>query len=227
MTGRITLGLGIITALYVLALWWVDSRNQVFDGFVLLSSALPLMLLAAFLSFVVRFARWRWLLLRAGNRLPVMRGLLVYLAGLAFTATPGKVGELVRIRYCALWSIPPWKVIAAYVFERALDLLVVLALASLVIKRQDLLISVACFALFAVGLVVLLALYPNGLEWCIRTLTSWRATRLARLLQTLRDGLVGCRIWFHPLDLLVGAALGLAAWLITSLAFVYLVRHLG
>ncbi|MEO6368880.1 MAG: lysylphosphatidylglycerol synthase domain-containing protein, partial [Steroidobacteraceae bacterium] len=43
----------------------------------------------------------------------------------------------------------------------------------------------------------------------------------------LRDGLVGCRIWFHPLDLLVGAALGLAAWLITSLAFVYLVRHLG
>jgi uncharacterized protein (TIRG00374 family) len=226
LKGRIAIALAVITALYVVALIWVDSRNHIFDGILLLSSALPLMVIASFASYLVRYARWRWLLGRTGHWLPPFPGLLAYLAGLAFTATPGKVGELVRIRYCAIWSVPASTVLAAYVFERALDLLVVLALACFVIKRPDLLMLVAAFVGCAAGSVVLLALWPAGLDWVVRRLRRSGAVRLTAFAQTLREGLVGCRTWFRPADLLVGSALGLAAWTITSLAFVYLTGHL-
>jgi uncharacterized protein (TIRG00374 family) len=224
---RAVIGLGLVTTLYVLVLVSIDSGNQIFNRLPELVSALPVMLAIALASYATRFVRWRWLLHRAGHVTPFTAGFLAYMAGLAFTATPGKVGELVRIRYYAPWGVPPSKVLAAFVLERGLDLLVVLALACLFVRSQDLLLMVAAFTFCFVGAIITLAMHPVALDWTICRLTLWKIRRIARLAQILRDGLVGCRTWFRALDMVVGALLGFVAWTLTSLSFVYLLDHLG
>jgi uncharacterized protein (TIRG00374 family) len=223
---RAVVGLGLVTSVYILALVWVDSRNQIFSRLPELMSAIPIMLAGALGSYFVRFLRWRWLLKRAGYDTPFAAGLFAYISGLAFTATPGKVGELVRIRYFESLGVPPSKVLAAFVLERGLDLLVVLGLACLFVRRQDLLMTVAAFTLCFVGVIVGVALRPGFIDWAIRRSERWGWTRIAKLGRVLHDGLVGCRTWFQPLDILVSALLGLIAWTLTSLSFVYLLDHL-
>lgn len=62
-----------------------------------LGSLSPTLVLAGLvltlLHLLLRAARWHWLLLLRGHRLPVWQQLRIYLAGLALSSTPGKVGE--------------------------------------------------------------------------------------------------------------------------------------
>ena len=146
MNGRNALiGFGAITLCYLGALVWVDSKNHIFVELPKLLSVFPTLIGLSLLSYLVRYMRWYWLLSRVGNKTNVMSGLLAYLAGFAFTATPGKVGELVRIRYLTPQGVPPWRVLAAFVYERAFDLVAVLFLAALVIRDKGLFVSVLGF----------------------------------------------------------------------------------
>ena len=118
----------LLVAAYCASLWWLDRSNGTFQR---LSSAwhwLSLATLPVFASYLVRYWRWRWLLHRNGDLVPFARGLCAYLAGFALTATPGKAGELLRIRYFSRMAVPASRTLAAFVFERALDLLVILLL---------------------------------------------------------------------------------------------------
>jgi uncharacterized membrane protein YbhN (UPF0104 family) len=51
------------------------------------------------LNYVLRVVRWRWYLGRLGHPLTVGFSALSYVAGFAFTLSPGKVGEVGRARY--------------------------------------------------------------------------------------------------------------------------------
>lgn len=224
---RALIGFGAITFLYIAALIWIDTKNQVFGELPKLLTILPTLLGLSLLSYFVRYLRWYWLLTRAGNNTNVISGFLAYLAGFAFTATPGKVGELVRIRYLAPQGVPPWRVIAAFVYERAFDLIAVLLLSALVVSRTDIFISVSGFvAVFLTGVVVA-ALNPAWLTKASAYLRFYQLKRLARICIALRDGLSGCRIWATPLDFMVSMVLGVLAWSITSFSFVWLLIHLG
>ncbi|PTT79892.1 lysylphosphatidylglycerol synthetase family protein, partial [Pelomonas sp. HMWF004] len=221
------LGFLALTVLYLGTLAWADARRQVFDGVVALASVLPALMLLSLVTYGLRFARWHWLLARAGHATPVGTGFLAYLAGFAFTATPGKVGELVRVRYLVPLGVPAAEVIAVFVFERALDLIVVLALAMLAVRDARLLGVAALFVLGCLALVVMLGRWPALLEGVARRLSAWRLPRVARIALTLSDGLSGAGAWMRPLDLTVGVALGLLAWGGTALSFGYLLHRLG
>jgi uncharacterized protein (TIRG00374 family) len=225
--GRALIGFGAITVFYLAALIWIDSRNQVFNELPKLLSILPALAALSLLSYLLRYLRWHWLLRRAGNNTSVVSGFLAYVAGFAFTATPGKVGELLRIRYFVPQGVPPWRVIAAFVYERAFDLIAVLLLSALVIRRIDIFVFALGFvAIFLAG-IIFAALKPDVLSKAAAYLWSWRLRKFARICMALRDGLSGCREWTTPLDLLVSLGLGMLAWGITSLSFVWLLDHLG
>jgi len=220
------IGFFTLTAMYVGVLVWVDARRQVFDSLWILASVMPVLLVTSLCTYVVRYARWRWLLARAGHSTPLGCGFLAYLAGFAFTATPGKVGELVRIRYFKPMGVPASRVIAVFVFERALDLVVVLSLATLSIRDARLLAVAVVFVLICLALLAILGMYPSLLAGLARWLEAARLLRCARLSEVLGNGFVGCRVWLRPTDLALSAALGLVAWGGTALGFVYLIAHL-
>jgi uncharacterized protein (TIRG00374 family) len=150
-----------------------------------------------------------------------------YLAGFAFTATPGKLGELIRIRYLAYKGVPPWLVLAAFIYERVFDLMAVLILSALAISRIDIFVFVFGFVVLILAGLVCVALNPGWLTKTSAYLRLYRLKKLALICLMLRDGISGCRVWVTPLDVLLSMALGLLAWIVTSFSFVLLLNYLG
>ncbi len=228
MSRRAALAVAIAgTLLYLGALLWVDSRNDVFAGGAAVAALLPVLMALSLLSYALRFLRWHWLLRRAGHRVAWAPGFLAYLSGFALTATPGKLGELLRMRYLAPRGVPPATVLAAFVFERATDLLVLLLLASLAVADSRLFAFLAGVVHAACAAIALLALRPGLLGTFVARLRLRRWRRLARALRTLQGGLAGCRQWATPADLAVALALGIAAWTVTAASFAWLLGQLG
>lgn len=219
-------GFALITLVYVAALVWLDSRQQVFAGLPALWTALPAMLAASLLSYFIRFLRWHQLLVKSGYRVRFGTSLSAYVAGFAFTATPGKIGELVRIRYLQDAGVPPGRTLAAFIFERALDLVAVLALASLAIRRGDIFAIAAIFVVFMLGAVWIAASHPDRLTRLAARLRVQRARRPAKVVRILRDGLTGCRSWARPEIVAQAFLMGLLAWVATSWSFVHLLGTL-
>lgn len=178
-------------------------------------------------SYFVRYLRWRWLLSRAGSRTRFCYGLLAYLSGFAFTATPGKVGELLRIRYFMPQGIPAPLVLAAFVYERVFDLLVVLLLASMAISRLELFLVASGFVVTLVACITYAAFHPDWLSRAAAYLRQRGLKRLARILRVLRSGLTGCRQWLTPKDLATSLLLGIVAWGMTAGSFALLLVWLG
>lgn len=214
-----------VAGLYAALLLWADSRDPVMPRLPQLAAALPLAMALTLASWGARYWRWRWLL--RGRPLPWLRGWLAYLSGFAFTTTPGKVGELVRIRYFRPLGVPAEKALAAFVFERACDLVVVFLLSALAVPDPRLLALLALFVAVLLGLVAALAARPRPLRLLGVGLRrrGWRGA--ASVARTLRGGLVGCRLWLNPADLTVSLALGVLAWALAALAFAWLLLQLG
>lgn len=225
--GRAVIAFWFLTLAYVGLLLWVDHEKGGFSGLAQLYAAFPTLAALALLAFAFRYTRWHWLLARAGFQVRPVTGFLAYLTGFAFTATPGKVGELVRIRYLQAVGVPADKVIAAFIFERTLDLLVVLGLASLAALHFDIFPFVAGFVLVVVSVVLLLVKYPGGIDPVLAVLHRRQFIRMARLVETVRQGITQALSWMSPLDLGVSFGFGLLAWGLTALAFVLLLGVLS
>lgn len=213
---------GLITIVYVAVLVWIDTRSDVFVHILDVLYQLPFLLAFAFCSWVVRYARWNWLLSKAGAFYPIKLGLAAYLSGFAFTASPGKVGELVRIRYFVPMGVTHDKVISAFVFERLSDLIAVLLLSLLIATQFDLFWIAASFVGFVFTTLMVLVLNPIILRrvYIALRFTNWK--RMLRILRYLVLGINGIRIWLKPSVFLVSIGFGLVAWGLLALSFMWL-----
>jgi uncharacterized membrane protein YbhN (UPF0104 family) len=204
----------------------VDTQKGFFEYLPTAMAQLPILLVFALASFVLRYARWFWLLRWAGSELPVWQGWLAYISGFAFTATPGKVGELVRIRYFGRLHVDGSRVVSAFVFERALDLVVVFCLATLWVVDTQMFFVAATFVLIFLVLVGLVMYRPKVLETLGMAFVGYGFERVGRLFRFVAQAMAGCSIWLRPVPLLSSFLLGLAAWCSTAFAFVFLLNAL-
>lgn len=219
-------GYGLIVVIYLSMLFWADSQKGFFELLPTALSQLPVLMSLALVSFGLRYGRWFYLLRFAGSHVPVWRGWLAYLAGFAFTATPGRVGELVRIRYFGRLQVNASRVISAFIFERALDLVVVFCLAALWVVDAQMFVVGSTFVGLLLLVVGFLMHKPNILEVLGIALIGKRWGRLGLLLRLLAQAMAGCAVWFRPVPLLLSLLFGFGGWCATSLAFVYLLNAL-
>lgn len=77
--------------------------------------------LAASAGFLVRFARWHWLIGLLGGRVPAPFNLRVYLAGFALTPSPGKLGETLRTALLLHKGVPTAGSLGAFLADRGSD----------------------------------------------------------------------------------------------------------
>lgn len=224
---RAFIGFILLTVFYVGALLWTDTKKEVFSQISLLVNKIPALIGISIFSYLVRYFRWQWLLRRAGYKVDLGNGFLAYLAGFAFTATPGKVGELIRIRYFSRANVPASTSFGVFVFERAFDLIVVLLLASLVVSQQKYFNIALSFVLIFLAFLILLALNVTLVNWIIRLFDSLGWRPLGKLALVVQGGLFACRFWFNPPDLLFCFASGLIAWGATAAGFLLLTQDLG
>lgn len=169
--------------------------------------------LLSLVNYGLRILRWRSYLARLGYRLPYRFAALTFVAGFAYTLSPGKVGEMVRARYYAPLGVPLTKVAGAFFAERLLDLVAMVVLAALLFAGS------AQYRgwIVGAGLLVTVVLFLLALLPWDRISTAVRANeRIAPLIgKTLASGtsaLAATQPLLRPAPLLFGFALAMLAW---------------
>jgi glycosyltransferase 2 family protein len=174
----------------------------------------PMVLAAGALSlfnYVMRVVRWRMYLTRLGHVLPWRFVALTFMAGFAFTLSPGKLGEMVRARYYQPRGIALSAVTGAFFVERLLDLVVMILLAVAVLAELQAYQSFLWVAIALVGgLLASVALLP----WArfAQRLALTRHSGVMSAVQSVVKMFVSARQFLSPGILLMGLVWGALAW---------------
>jgi uncharacterized membrane protein YbhN (UPF0104 family) len=127
----IALWLGGGVLLYAAAVAWSGSA-QTLAAVARIGAAMLLGgTLCASLAYLLRFTRWHLLLRWLGHRVPVGFNLRVYLAGLALTSSPGKLGETLRSALLLPAGVGLPHSLAAFFADRLSDVVGVAVLGAL------------------------------------------------------------------------------------------------
>lgn len=197
---------------YLLALFAVGANGGIMGRLSEVAIVLPVVIVGTIIACGLRAMRWLWLLSLRGHVVPTVEGLLGYLTGLAFTATPGKVGELVRVRYFGRLGVPHEQTIACFVFERVLDLLVLLSFASLLLGEKVGLSVATGFVAIILSVVISIAWFPGLRRRIQRTLRASGLRRMARIFRIAFRGIEQTRQFLPPARLAPALLLGVLAW---------------
>jgi uncharacterized protein (TIRG00374 family) len=166
-------------------------------------------------NYVLRVARWQMYLYRLGHKLPWRFVTLTFMAGFAFTLSPGKLGEMVRARYYQPLGIPLSQVTGAFFIERLLDLLAMILLAVVVLADLH---DYQNFLWVAVGLVVGLLAGVAVVPWgrVVDALQRRQGSALPgagiKVALGMSRMFASAQIFLSPGLLVAGLSLGLVAW---------------
>jgi uncharacterized protein (TIRG00374 family) len=216
-----TYSLIFFSIIYIVILLWLDFDNKTIpnlDG--LIGNFYILLLFVAF-SFFLRFLRCFWLLRKFIKKSLIIDSFSAYLSGFAYTATPGKIGELVRIRYFNRMGVPSEKVFSAFIYERLFDLIVVFMLCLIGLNDINSIIFSLVFVSSVVVVIIFLALNSHLLS---KAFTG--SKYLPNVGVFISDALDGLRVWVNPLDMTISLILGILSWSVVSIAFVILTNFL-
>jgi uncharacterized protein (TIRG00374 family) len=171
---------------------------------------LALAAVLSLLNYVLRILRWRTYLSLMGYPLKPVFTALSYLAGFAYTLSPGKVGEMVRARYYVPLRVPLSAVGGAFFVERLLDLMVMVVLAMLVLTALGQYAGVmAIAAIIVTGMLMSVALMPWNR---VATRLESSPRRLRGLLLGFTSALASTKPLLRPGVLAGGFVVGLLAW---------------
>jgi uncharacterized protein (TIRG00374 family) len=200
----------------VFALWCVMAFRKDIAQIDLapLRSGWPAVLAAGCLSlfnYVLRVVRWRMYMQRLGHLLSWRFVSLTFMAGFAFTLSPGKLGEMVRARYYQPRGIALSAVTGAFFVERLLDLVVMILLAAAVFAELK---AYQSFLWVAVGLVGGLLAAVATVPWTkvAQQMALSQHGKLMSAVQSVVKMLASARQFLSPGILLMGLVLGGLAW---------------
>ena len=164
-------------------------------------------------AFALRTLRWQLYSRAQGVNLPLADNALVYLGGFALGATPGRVGEVVRLFLLRRgWGHPYRRTAPLLVADRLND---VNTLALLMVVGVSYVLQEGLLILLALGLVVALNLalrYPAPLLRIVNALHLASRRRKPRAAAGMRRLLRRVSGTFAPRTQLVASVLSLLAW---------------
>lgn len=224
--GRLLLVAALGMGAYLAALAVVD-RAQLLDAMRVLSPATLLGVFGLSLcNYALRLLRWDIYLRAIGPAVPLLRQGLYYVAGFAFTVTPGKLGEAVRALYLRRHGVSYAQTTAVLLVERLLDLMVVALLALLWLTRDRHGAWFAAGFFFVVAALAVLLSRPST-QGRLRAAAARRSGRLARALEFLAHSLGDAASLLTLPRMAFGLVLGLLAWGAEGLGLYLLVQALG
>jgi uncharacterized membrane protein YbhN (UPF0104 family) len=138
-------------------------------------------LMLALVSYGFRSLRWLGYLRLVETRASTKRHILIYLSGFAFTASPGKVGELMRGTHLSHLGITFKYTLCSFISERLLDVIVVLMLGTYFLIRQ---VS-STFILFFLFMAILPLVTPLAFKLLLKVINSERLLSLIKILSSL------------------------------------------
>ncbi len=171
-------------------------------------------------NYALRIIRWRFYLAKLGHSVTLSFAARTFIAGFAYTLSPGKLGEMARARYYLPLGIPLQDVTAAFFSERLLDLVVMVVLAALLLTAST---GYEGIIFGAAGLVVIALVTLGFVPWAALAakLQSGGTSPgvLRRGLLGLVSALASTRRLLRPGALAAGFILGLIAWALEGIGF--------
>jgi uncharacterized membrane protein YbhN (UPF0104 family) len=189
---------------------------------------LPLLLALSLVNYAVRFVRWEYYLRRLDIRIPLGTSFAVFLAGLAMTITPGKVGEFLKSYLLKESQGIPMARSAPVVFaERLSDLLALVLLAALGVADYGGPRATPLLAAAGLGIATgLLVLQSRGLTDTALGLLA-RAPGVAGVVPKLREAIDASRALLSWRPLLIGLLLSAGAWYAECAEYLLAFRGFG
>ena len=225
--GGLVLAVGLGLAGLISATGWHEIGTQLAR---LSLGQMALLLLLSLVNYGLRGLRWHVLARRLGLPTTLRQNLRHYLGGFAMAVTPGRLGELVRMRWLRRetgWAVERTAPLA--LMDRAGDLAVMallLGAATLLAGRGQAGLS-AALPVTVVGLLAAVLLTRPQVLALILTrayrLTGWKPGLFARARRASRS----LARFSDPMTLLGVLGLGLCGWLAEGYAFHLLVGWMG
>lgn len=193
-------------------------------------SALKILILCALASlhYGIRAMRWHILVRVNGIAIGLWRNTLHLVGGFAMTATPGRLGELVRLRWLKRETGLEFSRLLPVAFaDRAIELASILLLIFAMLAFGNLETN-AIWGLIVVGTaLVVLCCKPLWLEKCIVVCWVLMGRRKPRLFARLRRIVRYLKPLMHPAVLIPILLIGVAGWMSEGIAFWMLLSWLG
>ncbi len=208
----ISLALGV--AVYLVFALWAGARGTAAALASFAWSWAPILLGLSLFNYVVRYARWELYLRHLEIRVPLRSSIEIFLAGLAMTITPGKVGEFLKSWLLYERHAIPMARSAPVVFaERVTDLLALILLASFGVAsyggRGAVPVLIAAVAAVAAGVAVLQSRPLTELAFSLLA----RVPVAQRLVPKVREAVDASRALLSSGPLVGGLALSVIAWM--------------
>jgi glycosyltransferase 2 family protein len=165
------------------------------------------------LNFSIRAFRWH-VYMRASALSDSWRfSSMTFMAGFAFTISPGKVGELVRARYYLRHPDAMGHISGAFFVERLLDLLVMVLFAAMILTELSQYSAFLWGTLALVALSAMVLILAPWARWTahLRSHTGSRR-RWAPIALSMLSMMTQARLYLSPAMVTSGFALGLLAW---------------
>lgn len=224
---RVTVSATLAALAYLGFSLWVGAR-EVADAVARVGPAsLIAALLLSLVNYGLRFARWQMYLHALGTRVAPGPSALIYLAGFAFTTTPGKAGELLRGLFLHRRGTSYLRSTAAFLSERLSDLLAVLLLALPGLWVLSPVAAVGACVFLGVGIAVAVVVSDRQLapklSASLMRLPGKVQAVIAHLFALVREAR-HC----HTRGMLAAATgLSLVAWVAEAVAFAIILYRLG
>lgn len=207
-------------AIWCIATFRADLARISLESIWLARQAVMLAIVLSLLNYVLRSLRWAGFLRRLGLHMPFPFVALTYLAGFAFTLSPGKVGEMARARYYTGADVPVSATAAAFFVERLLDVLAMACLALLglaALSRYTVLLGSTIVVLL---LLLLLLIKAPWAHWQRRVGGGKGLFR--RALDGVLAAMVSARVLLTPSVVTGAFVLGLLSWGLEGLGLLVL-----
>jgi glycosyltransferase 2 family protein len=183
-----------------------------------LPSRLWLVVVLSLLSYLARFIRWHVFLKALGHSLAFWASLEIYIAGFAFTLSPGKAGETIRSVYLHRLGVGYPQSIGAFIAERLLDIAILgsLACMTLFMFSQPVLYITLLVLLSLIGVFIFLKRNPTLFSWAKR----WLGLKISTSFSTVNH-LLSFKQVIKVLPY------GFLAWFLQGLSLYLITRALG
>ena len=176
-------------------------------------------------SYIIRFLRWKIILNSIDLNPPILKNIYIWLGSFAFTATPGKAGEVIRVillnKECKMPSLP---VMISLIIERLTDVIAVLIIFfwnsylipmhnfNYTISPQLIIIIILSFLIFYKRKNI-----KNLFLWTLKKLLPNKELNLKKNIEIMRT-------LTSPKNITISIILGLMAWILEGTSFYIILK---
>jgi glycosyltransferase 2 family protein len=224
--GRAVATLTLVMGLYLGATVWAVRGDLARAIGMFPASVLPGTIGLVLLGLALRAVRWHYYTLCLRWPVPWLHSVVAFLASFAFTATPGKAGELIKsVLLRTRYDVSLSDGFGVLLVERLGDLLAVLVLAS---GGLGLLADATVYFLATAVVIAATTLFVSN-RWIYYPILSQvgRVRKLSGIVHRLLRALDTGRALLRPIPFLFGVGIAVIAWGCEGLAFHLVLRGFG